>query len=699
MVSRLPNHRIEKLVLILAIALLTTLPAVADEIRFHDLADDPAAGLEYARTRSAIDAIYQGFLSGGVMTIGDLFAVPSKWRGSPGVAVLDFDGDGDLDLYIPNGPGTPNSLFSNQLRETGELSFVDVAVSAGVAEKFQDSGGVCFGDTDNDGDPDLLVLSSFGENAFFENLGDGTFQDMSIASGLGIDERHSTSCSFGDVDGDGLLDVVLGNTFDWASGVALGLEPFAANDPNQLFRNQGGNAFADVSDASGLTATAGFTPPGFDGGATISWAIAMVDIDQDGDTDIVQADDQAGIPTAARGGIDRGLLHIFENDGSGHFTDVSATKKTNVAGCWMGLSFGDIDHDGRLDIFGTNCGAYGRTLFSTSNPVYGPFQPFVLGEQAPRWFLQQADGTFTDPGVGPLVAVPFGWSTSMADYDNDGDTDIFYYGDLAFGPIVSHENPGSVLENDGTATFRRDAVALSGSANHSRRHVQGMAIGDLDDDGFPDIVSASSHDVQDAIPLSPVGLPLGSAFDADAFYQPFFLPTAALGVWTAAGFPDNVDGSLAVEISSGNGNHWAKVRTLGTAGLTADGRVNRDGIGAVVTFEPDGGIPATQPVLGGASYASQDSLEIIFGLGEARRGRIEVLWPGGARNRLDGVRHGERILFPEIPVSFDDPELGFSDYIVEVRRSLDALVEAGILRPAERARFFSSAVRAYLEAR
>jgi len=121
------------------------------------------------------------------------------------------------------------------------------------------------------------------------------------------------------------------------------------------------------------------------------------------------------------------------------------------------------------------------------------------------------------------------------------------------------------------------------------------------------------------------------------------VPSAIPGVWPYSGIPDNIDGSLAVEISSGNHNRWAKVRTLGTVGLTGDGQANRDGIGALVSFRPWGGKAATQPVLGGSSYASQDSLEIGFGLGRAPHGRVDILWPGGVRNRLYRVRHGERI--------------------------------------------------------
>ena len=218
-------------------------------------------------------------------------------------------------------------------------------------------------------------------------------------------------------------------------------------------------------------------------------------------------------------------------------------------------------------------------------------------------------------------------------------------------------------------------------------------MGDLDDDGFRDIVTASAADTQDAIPIVPVNFGHGSPFD-DAFYQQNFVPTAMPGAWLYSGNPDMEDGSLAVEISSGNDNQWVKVQTLGTVGLTTGGTVNRDGIGAVVRFRPLRGETAILPVLGGASYASQDSLELGFGLGQARYGTVDVLWPGGVRNRLYGVRHGERVVFPEIPVSIDSA-LNAADYRTAVEDALRELVEAGVISRPERNRLFGSALRAY----
>jgi hypothetical protein len=156
-------------------------------VTFHDIAAGGGAGISYRRVRSATQAIFDLLKTKDPYTFDDLFSSPVKARGAPGVAMFDFDGDGDLDIYVTNGPGRANSLYSNQLRETGQLSFMDVAAGAGVAATDQDSTGVCYGDIDNDGDHDLLVLGRSEPNRLFKNLGDGTFADITAGSGLGED--------------------------------------------------------------------------------------------------------------------------------------------------------------------------------------------------------------------------------------------------------------------------------------------------------------------------------------------------------------------------------------------------------------------------------------------------------------------------------------------------------------------------------
>lgn len=670
----------------------------ARDVKLHDIARQETANLAYHRTPSASSVVWDQIVAGGALTFEMLAITPLKWRGAPGVALLDHDGDGDLDIYVTNGPGTANSLFSSQLEETGELTFRDVAQTAGVGATDQDSSGVCFGDTDNDGDHDLFVLSNFGPNRFFENRGDGSFSDLSTFSNLGNDNKSSMACSFGDVNGDGLLDIVVANSWDDMSNQFGLVIPFEFNQHNQLYLNLGDNLFADVSAASGIEDLRSFAP-GFEGLPPITWAIAMVDYDLDGDMDIVQACDQAGVPRAVFGGVDLGFIFLLENDGSGHFTDVTPEKGTHEVGEWMGLSFADVDHDGHLDMFATNVGDWALTTVTPLDPVYGAGLIYNLGDSTSRWFLGGEGGVFTDPGVGELVGTPFGWGTSMADYDNDGDTDIVYHGGMGIGPVVHLDNMGVMLENDGSGHFTYDREALAESTDHQRRVVHGMAMGDLNGDGFSDIVSVSSFDVQASIPITPYRVRWGAPFDGQVGYQTTFLPTETLGSWVYSGIERNIDGSLSVEINSAdNGNHWLKVEVLGTVDLLRSGRVNRDGIGATVKVTPWGGEPTLHPILGGASYASQDSLVAEVGLGSARRATVEVLWPGGARNRLYHVEAGAEILFPEIPCSFADPA-PYGAYLSCVLTALRELDELEVLPQGESFHFLTSAIRAYVEHR
>lgn len=677
---------------VIAVIGLGARPALAqDGVTFTDIAAGDGAGITYRRKASPSDAIFDALRQQPVFTIADLIQSPDSSRGMPGVALLDFDGDGDLDIYATNGPGAANALYANRLRETGTVSFDDVAVAAGVAAFDQDSTGVCYGDIDNDGDPDLFVLGNLEPNRLFENQGNGTFIDITAHSGLGADSLTSASCAMGDVNGDGLLDIAVANAFDLKNRLATIVEPFSENQPNQLFFNQGSNTFVDVSVASGILDIA-LPPEAPDGAATITWALGLLDYDLDGDLDLFFADDQAALPYGANGGIDRGYIQLFDNDGTGSFTNLTFQRNLDQNGDWMGFSFADFDRDGRMDIFGTNLGNHSTAA------VVGSLDFLPVEQRDSRWFLQQQDGTYADPSDHGLLHTPFGWGTSATDYDNDGDTDIIFHGGFDFGILIGTA-PGVILRNGGNADFHRDRTALAQSTDHVRRNVRGMAVGDLDNDGFIDIVSVSNFDYPDPIPLHPA-VSLGGEFDDDAFIVQSFLPLtpdapplATDYVWSGLPFPD---GTLSVELNNAeNGNRWIQVEPMGTIGVTARGRVNRDGIGAVVQLTPHRGQPVLQPILGGSSIASQDSLLGNFGLARARKATVEILWPGGVRNRLYDVPAGTRVRFPEIACSFDDAQASFQGYRGCVTTALDELVQAQVITGDDRGRFLSSAIRAW----
>ena len=662
-------------------------------VTFTDIAQDAASGITYSRVPSANFSRYLGVLGTPLSFVGanDL---PQKSRGAPGVAVFDFDLDGDEDIYVTNGPGAPNSLYSNQWVETGQVTFVDVALEAGVDATAIDCSGVAFGDLDNDGDKDLLVMSVFSPNILYENNGDGTFSDISLSSGIGLDNFHSSGAALGDVNGDGLLDIFIGNTFDWDVFFPVNLVPYFLSENNQLFLNQGDNVFVDVSASSGIQVLDGFDPSGF-GSAGITWGVAMVDYDMDGDLDIFNEDDQAAIPPASFGGVDRGLIHLHRNDGAGNFSDVTVQAGLDNHGAWMGLTFADFNCDGHLDFFNTNFSDYNISFFNQ--------QPTV-GFQQSRWYLGQADGTFLDPGLGDLGATPFGWGTSALDYDNDGDTDIVFHGGLLPVFVVEMSNPGTILDNDGNANFSYDDIALAGSTNHQNRTVIGVATGDFDNNGYDDIVSASSFNIPEDSPFifpNPFADLFGGTgpFDGISRFYAAFFQTGPDEFVLNPDWLNLPNGTLSVELNNAEVGHKSiSVETVGTLDLTSGGGVNRDGIGAIVTVTPRDGFAAMRPVVGGSSHQSQDSLVLNFGLADARRAHVDIFWPGGVRNRLHNVKANKHIVFPEIPCSFDGDWPSFRAYRSCVRTALNELVTAGVIAPNQKGKFFSSAVRAFREA-
>ena len=690
-------------------------------VRFREIALPGSALDQYRRKPSPEKAVRDANKQRPELTFGDFAGETVHDAGIAGVVMFDYNGDGKQDLYVTNGPGRPNSLYRNQLGKNKRLSFADTASSAGVALTDVDSNGACAGDIDNDGDVDLYVLGRNAPDHLMRNRGNGTFQDITSASGTGAGTSSHTSCTMADFDNNGLIDIAITNSFDMKKALAIFAVPFALNQPNQLLRNVDGRRFTDVSDSSGFSKIdTRDIPPDVPGPyAGMSWAVAAVDYDQDGDLDIMVGDDQAAYPMKKYGGVDRGLLRIYRNNGHGKFTDVTHDVGTNEPGAWMGLAYGDFNFDGNLDVFSTSAGDY---LFL---PL--PEKGNKLGDFSSRWFLQRGNHTFADPrpsslpdplkgspdpSLGGLGATPWGWGSSTLDYDNDGYTDIFYHGALDGMFWVTSDNPGALLRNQGPGALRKgfypsfayDPAFERSGKDQRKRTVTGVSVGDLNNDGFDDIVSvAQSLKVGDQTPYSDdAKYDFNSPFDKKASYLKTYQrtgggPSVPSIILKPTG-RHTVDGDLSVAVNGGDSNHSASIQTLGSIGLTPGGKVNRDGIGAVVKFTPKGGTAALRPVIAGSSFASQDALAGTFGMGKQRLGTVEVLWPGGVRNKLYGVRAGERITFPEIPCSYDS-SVPRRQYTTCVGRALNDLVSGHKVTRLQAARFFASAIAAYNEKR
>ena len=428
-----------------AIALLTI-----SSVTFVDRTDD--AGIAFLHVNAATDERYM------VETMGS------------GGGFLDYDGDGDLDIYLLNGarrqaaPGTAtptNVLYRND----GEGRFTDTTALAGVG----DTGfgmGMAAADYDNDGDLDLVV-TNFGDNVFYRNNGDGTFTDITELAGVATG-GWSASAAFGDADGDGWLDLFVTRYVDFrfdnhkfcgnlAENIPAYCHPDVYNaEPSVLYRNQGDGTFTDV------TAEAGMSTPGEGKSLGVVWG----DYDNDGDQDIYVANDSM-----------RNFL--FQNDGTGKFRDVTLLagvgySEDGQAQAGMGTDLGDFDGDGWLDIVVTN-------LDFEYNALY----------------QGDASGIFSDVSYNSGLAEPslnyVGFGTFFFDYDNDGWLDVFVAtGHIidniaAFGSASTYEEPNFLFRNNGDGAFD-DVSRTTGDVFATEDVARGAAAGDVDGDGDEDIL-------------------------------------------------------------------------------------------------------------------------------------------------------------------------------------------------------------------
>jgi len=387
---------------------------------------------------------------------------------SAGLALFDYDNDGDIDIYFLNGaplqgtvcsPPPRNALYRND----GGWKFTDVTEQAGVG----DTGyglGVAIGDYDNDGDQDIF-LNNYGPNVLYRNNGDGTFTDVTKQAGVAGSGDVGAGACFLDTDGDGDLDLYVARYLDFSydkhvATTTLGV-PVYANPrfyrplPALLYRNNGDGTFTDISASSGIGRHAGY------GMGTV-----CADYDGDGDTDILVANDVMA-------------NFLFRNDGTGKFEEVGVVTgfaydlHGDEQGS-MGVDCGDYDNDGLLDFYVTSYQGQLATLYRN------------LG----RGLLEDVT-LLTGAGAGTLPNVT--WGNSLVDFDNDGDRDLFVACGHLQDNVERYDNTTTYLErnillmNTGSGKFV-NVSDRSGDGMKVLLSSRGAGFDDLDNDGDVDVV-------------------------------------------------------------------------------------------------------------------------------------------------------------------------------------------------------------------
>ena len=398
-----------------------------------------------------------------------------EMRIGTGAAWFDFDNDGDLDLYMTRRNGA-NRLYSND----GDGTFTEVAATFGVEDASHDGAGVAVADYDNDGDLDMYLANS-DEDVFFENqlieTGTANFTDVTATALAGntMDER-GTSVSWGDYDGDGLLDLYVANHLHMTE-MANGF-PVADEESSQdyLFRNNGDGTFTDASalllggdgpDDNGRDDNLG----GF--GFIAGWT----DFDSDGDMDLYLMND---CPLGPEGN------KLFRNDGGTNatsawtFTEVASTIGADQCQNAMGLATGDYDRDLDMDYFFSNIGS--ATLLENDMRT-------VTFDGSPQFASEQFDDETTPAGLFDATHPTTGenrktWGTIFFDYDNDGFLDLVLAAGTMTDPASDDPQPTLLYNNDGDGTFT-DVTAGSGVQDANRTRT--IVMGDYDEDGKPDL--------------------------------------------------------------------------------------------------------------------------------------------------------------------------------------------------------------------
>lgn len=389
-----------------------------------------------------------------------------------GVGLLDYDGDGDLDLFFAQGgPLSPlpqaEARADVLLRNDGDGRFVDVSRQAGLSPRGYGQ-GVTVADYDGDGDPDVFV-TRYGVNTLWRNDRDlGRFSDVTAQSGL-VGSHWSLGAAFADLDGDGDLDLFVANYFvfdparapfahDPVTGKAgYGMPEQFPGEPDVLYRNDGNGHFTDVTARAGVA------------GESRGMGCLAADFDEDGRMDLLLANDVQ--PNT-----------LWHNRGDGTFEDRAMVWGIGVNGeghaeANMGIAHGDTNGDGTLDVVISH-------FFNEHHTLWQRLPRTISGAD-----VVFVDQTF-DAGLGTDSRPLTGWGTILADFDQDGQLDLMVTNGHIRpepGQTYTYENPPILWHNQGNGRFR-NVTATAGPYFRSLHLGRGLAAGDLDGDGDLDLV-------------------------------------------------------------------------------------------------------------------------------------------------------------------------------------------------------------------